>query len=1037
MKRRSTIMIFLSVLAAAGLPPCAAAQEGRAEVVALYRKAHELRQAGNLAEAAAAYEKALARAKTALGPDHADTATITNNLAFLYEELGDSARAEPLYRRALEAREQTLGKDHPATAESLNNLASLCTRAGQYDRAEPLFQRSLAIREAKLGKDHLLVAATLNNLAQLHKLRGEMTRAAPLYLRSLRIKEARLGKDDPEIALSLSNLGSFYQGMGRYRQAEAMLRRSLTIRETKLGKDHVDTGYSLNNLALLYQDMGEYARAEPLSRRTLEAWESRLGKDHLLVATALNNLALLCERTGQQARAEELYHRALRITEVRRGKGHLDLVQPLNNLAALYWHTGRLDQAADHYGRVLKILEASVLKDHPYTATTLSNLAEVLKERGDLDRAEGLLKRGLQIKEARLGKEHPSFATSLFNLAGLYLVAGKNEQAESLHRRALEIREAKLGGDHPDVGVSLNNLALVLARTRRAEEAARLCDRARRIARRHVSTVLPVLPEADQLAFLGQTDRQDSQIAFSVALAAPAGAAADKLAAAWLINGKAQAHEALARSALLARERDDPEQGKRIERLQEVRRRLSALAYAVARPGEEKAHAARRERLAAQEQELARELRQAGSGAVAAGWAELAAVRKALPAGTVLIDVARLSPLDLAAKPPVKAAPARYVAWVTGAGSGPVRIDLGPAADIDAAVERVRRALREGPALVRRKGEEEAEKALREPLEALSKRLLHPLLAQAGKAKRWLVSPDGNLWLLPWEMLLLPGGKYAVEEHTVSYLTAGRDLLAGPRGEKVVPGVPAILADPDFDGAAPAGAGPEAAHLRAVPAGLPLGRIQRLPGTAGEARAIAPALEKLAGRPPTVRTGDAASKGSLRGLRHPGVLVLATHGFFLPAAAPKGTKEGTSVGNPLLRCGLLLAGCNRASTAGEAEGVLTGLEVVGLDLRGTELVVLSACETGLGEVQTGEGVAGLRQAFQIAGAQGIVSSLWQVPDKASARLMALFFANLSGGKMNRSEALRAAKVKLIEERRDDYAAAHPFFWAAFTLTGQP
>ncbi|MCA9011702.1 MAG: CHAT domain-containing protein [Planctomycetaceae bacterium] len=206
------------------------------------------------------------------------------------------------------------------------------------------------------------------------------------------------------------------------------------------------------------------------------------------------------------------------------------------------------------------------------------------------------------------------------------------------------------------------------------------------------------------------------------------------------------------------------------------------------------------------------------------------------------------------------------------------------------------------------------------------------------------------------------------------------------------------------------------------------------------------------GEKTTLYTQQYALERVAKSLHSPQVALFATHGFFLPAqelAAEQNAGDaehtswsggldakGNAIENPLLRCGLLLAGCNNGGVeVGDDDGLLTGLEIVGIDFRGTELVVLSACQTGLGDVRDGEGVAGLRQAFQLAGAKSVVATLWEIPDSDSTQLMITFFQSLAEGKTS-SEALRTAQLERIETHRRRFGAAHPFYWAAFTLTGQ-
>jgi CHAT domain-containing protein/tetratricopeptide (TPR) repeat protein len=1047
-----------AVLLAAGGHMPAQNAEGKAELDSLYRRGTALRKAGKYAEAARVFEKVVAKADSAFGPEHINTAHLASQLASLYYGLNQYAKAEPLFRRCLQVREARLGKNHPYVAETLGSLGRTYRAMNQYDRAEPLLRRSLRISESRLGTDHLDLAAPLNDLAELCQDVGKHAEAEALYKRSLAITESHRGKDHLDVAFRATNLARFYRTMGRFREARPLYERNLAIRTARQGKDSAYVAVAQMHLAALHFDLWQPVQAELLYKRSLATLEAKMGKEHRLVAVALSGLAGVYMAVGQYDKAEPLVLRSVRITEAAQGKGHPDVATLLHNLGGLYMLMKKPDKAQPLFERALAIKEAGLDKDDPSIGHTLNILAQIHRTRGELDKAEELYRRILRAWETRLGKDHWHLAVIRDGLAWVYEDRGQPEKAQELRRRSLEAMEATFGKDHPDVGRTRDTLAARYAGQGDFREAARLFDRSRRGARKYVASVLPALTEAENASFFATTRfRSSFEDALSLGLARPDNTTIAALSAAWLLNGKALDQEGLASSQLLGRE-GGADLDQLARRLLDVRQKLARLSVTQPRVGQEKRRLAEIDALTAEEQELGKELRRAGSSAAPPAWVELDEVRRALPADAVLIDVARFRSSDFKARREKRDPGPRYAAWVTPK-SGPVRlVDLGPADGIDAAVKRFREGVQAAGGLIRGKGEEAAEKALREHLDALSRLVLKPLLPHVDASKRWLVSPDGNLWLLPWEALTLADGRYAVEKYQVSYLTSGRDLLPAP-APKVKVTAPLVLADPDFDldpskartrAERSAGSGGEDG-TRALSGPLQLGRVRRLAHTAAEARAITPSLKDYAGVAPRVRLRGRAREAVFKAARSPRVLVLCTHGFFLPAQevkrddngvrGPGGAAQGKPAGkweDPMLRCGLLLAGCNNAdkATTGD-DGILTGLEVVGTDLRGCELVVLSACDTGVGKVQTGEGVAGLRQAFQLAGAQAVVSTLWQVPDKQSARLMTFFFRELAKGKVNKAEALRAAKLKIIEERRLDLNAAHPFFWAAFTLTGRP
>jgi CHAT domain-containing protein len=434
-------------------------------------------------------------------------------------------------------------------------------------------------------------------------------------------------------------------------------------------------------------------------------------------------------------------------------------------------------------------------------------------------------------------------------------------------------------------------------------------------------------------------------------------------------------------------------------------------------------------------------------------------VARSLPKGSALLEFARIDMFNFKAKGKEKKwQPAHYLAFVLHAGKGDQvgMIDLGDAQTIDKAVARFKKEIADIRDLEVKKASKISKKLYRLAFAPLKKELRN--------VKQIFISPDGNLNLIPFEVLQRPDGKYLIEDYSFNYLAAGRDILGfgatKARGAKAV-----IIGDPDFD----LGAAQKAAALRKLALGTGENEqtakrsmdmrglhFQRLPGTRKEAEAI----WRLIGKDNCeLYLDQKALEEVLEQKRTPSILHLATHGFFLSdmdfadlvddtmargvmgikaLSRPSGRKF--KIENPLLRSGIALAGANSALMNGDFEktgGIVTAEKILGLRLRGTDLVVLSACDTGLGEVQSGEGVFGLRRAFTQAGTRSLVMSMWGVPDKETKELMVAFYTNSIKGGMNRCEALRQAALKQMQVVKKRYGSAHPAYWGGFIFMGQP
>ena len=980
-------------------------QVGREEVVRIEAQLEALHATGSWREAIPLVERLLEIFTAEALPNVVDVAGCHFNLGFFHEQLYDWAVAQGFYERAIDTLQQRSDVDPLTLVPARDRLAGVLRTQGRYPEAEGEYRKLLELLECHDRAQSGEAAGCLNDLAIVLRRQGRHEESEHLFLRALPVIEAVSGADSPDAGQLHGNLASLYVEIRRLADAETRLDRMQTIFDAKVYPGHSAFAMLAEYRAALHSARGELARAEKLDRRALSIRERVLAPDDPLLLSSIHALGVDRFALGWWGDARELLERALEARERILGPDHPDTSDTRNSLAAVLEALGLREDAERTFRGALEARRRALGPLHAKTLTSLNNLASALESLGRYDEAASLYDTAITAAEKAWPSSDPRLGSLLNNRALLSSSMEATAEAESLFSRALAIEETTLALDDPRIADTLMNLGLLRWKSGAPHDACDMLRRASAIYEHHVDFLMDAGAERQKRASLQAAHARMSVLVALHLRVLPSALAARELAVDVVLQQKGRLLDGLARPLHAVAYGSDTNAAALLAQWKVVRTERAALA--IAKPHEvDEAH--RRDtlrRLEREEEQLELAMSSVGASPRTVR-ASRVAVTATLAEGTALLEYVRYVPYTPAAVRGSRWEPPRYGVYLLDAGGVRAFADLGDADTIDAAITAFRQALNDASLL----WETHAR--------GLYTRLLQPVL-ESRRYRQLFVSPDDLLNAVPFAALLTADGRYLVEDvAAVSHVYSGRDLLrpvsTGDLGGFVV------VAAPDF-GTSEVAPGAEA--------------YDSLPGALDEARLIGTILPSA-----ELLTGAKASKAALKARARPSLLHVATHGEYheltpsdVPRAnAPWSPADASAVGsperNPLLDSWLALAGANVESRRGDA--LLSALEITTLDLHGTELVTLSACDTGIGEVRAGDGIYGLTRAFLLAGARSVLAALWSVDDAGTCELMWRVYTQLRAGS-SRAHALCNVQREMLRIPR----YAHPLHWSGFHLIG--
>lgn len=982
--------------------------------------------------------------KRAAGENSAMYATSLNNLATLYADMGQYPKAKPILLNVIAIRKAVLGESHPDYAGALNNLASLLTSMGEYKEAERYFINANDLMKKSSGENHPDYASSINNLAELYKATGEYDKAEQLYINSRDIRKRTLGETHPDYALSLNNLAALYEFTGQYELAEKLFVQAKEIIKKNLGEEHPYYVTALNNMAGMYQTIGNYAKAEPLYIQSMNIRLKMLGENHPGYAMSLNNLATLYQEIGQFQKAEPLYLQAKDIWKKSLGTEHPDYAMCINNLAALYEDNLQFEKAEPLYLQAKDIRYKVFGENHTDYATSLNNLAGLYTHMGAYKKAEPLLLSAMDIWKKVVGENNPIYATSLNNLAAFYRKAQiKYPEAERLYLQALALRKKLMGETHPLTADVQNDLALLYMNMGQPQKAEPLFLASSRTVMNNLQGTFPILSEKEKGNYITENllyNECNSSFLYLFPRSAPA------------VTNNNLNLQLFFKSLSLADTRNmleavhgskDTVIGRLFTQWQVVK---AVLAKQYTLPADQRIKDLSRKEEEAEnlEKELGRRSAAFRDQQVALQ-VTMKEVQQQLEEDEAAIEFVSFKLFNKKTTDSIIYGAYVYRKRDTAAQFVPLFEEQ--------QFQRLLDSAGKSATVVANKfyrGIEVRDRSTSHPEKDLYKLVWLPLESKLAGIKKIAYSPSGKLYGIAFQALRIDSNTLLMDKYNLQQYTSTRQVALRKTSDVAVKPKSIVLfgnADFAMDSLQLSklrNNGKYSSELTASVSSVAIrGSAAQgwpdLPGTAEEVMKIRDLFtkNKLGTKAYVQKEASEENLKTLSGTVTPQVIHIATHGFFLPEKTSGKKEEGVGRGNtyslandPLMRSGLILSGGNYAWSGktpidGVEDGIVTAYEISQLNLSSTELVVLSACETALGDIKGSEGVFGLQRAFKMAGVKKMIVSLWQVPDKETAELMTSFYSYWLGGKK-----IEAAFEQAQADMRKKYS---PFYWAAFVL----